>query len=307
MKPVGITLFGHWRGRKGRESRPRRRRGALGRMLLYLCVAFIVLWTLIPFTYLFLSSIKTNLEISAFPPVWFPERLHLKGYQDILFGTGHLDTPAGRFRACLRNSIVIASFTTAICVAAGALGGYALQRLQFGGKGTVSVGILVLQMFPFIAMLIPLYMTITKLGLRDTVWSLVFVHSAYIAPYATWIMRGFFSAIPRELEEAALIDGASRLGALFRIVMPLAAPGMAAVAVVAFLMSWNDFLSGLVFTTTTKAMPVTVVMAQFSSQTGADLGLMATGVVVAMAPPVVLALLFQRFLISGLVAGAVKG
>jgi multiple sugar transport system permease protein len=164
-----------------------------------------------------------------------------------------------------------------------------------------------IQMFPFIAMLIPLFMLITRLGLRDNVWSLIFVHSAYIAPYSAWIMRTFFSAVPRDLEDAALIDGTSRLGALFRISMPLAAPGMAAVAVVAFLMSWNDFLGGLVFTTTTKAMPVTVISAQFSSQTGADLGLMATGVVVAMGPPVILALLFQRFLISGLTAGAVKG
>lgn len=284
-----------------------RRKGLLGRAFLYLCVILIMLWTLIPFAYLLLSSIKTNLEITAFPPVWLPERPHLKGYRDILFGTGHLDTPAGRFRACLRNSVVIATCTTMICVAAGSLAGYALQRLSFRGKNVVSVGMLMVQMFPFIAMLIPLYILITRLHLRDNVWSLIFVHSAYIAPYATWIMRTFFSTIPRDLEDAALIDGAGRLGTLFRIIMPLSAPGMAAVAVVAFLASWNDFLAGLVFTATTKAMPVTVVSAQFSSQTGADLGLMATGVVVAMGPPIILALLFQRFLITGLVAGAVKG
>lgn len=284
-----------------------RRKGLLGRGLLYLCVVFILLWTLAPFAYIALSSIKTNLEITSFPPVWFPERPHLKGYRDILFGTGGLDTPAGRFRACLRNSVVIGAGTTVICVAAGSLAGYALQRLKFRGKEMLSIGILIVQMFPFIAMLIPIYMIVTKLHLRDTVWGLILLHSAYIAPYAAWIMRSFFSAIPRDLEDAALIDGASRLGALFRIVIPLSTPGMAAVAVVAFLASWNDFLAGLIFTTTTKAMPVTVVSAQFSSQTGADLGLMATGVVVAMAPPIIVALLFQRFLIAGLIAGAVKG
>jgi multiple sugar transport system permease protein len=296
----GSRRRGRWPGKRTRRVLPRR-------VFVYACVTLIVLWTLLPFSYLLLSSVKTNLEIAAFPPVWFPKKLHLTGYRDILLGTGNLDSPAGRFRACLRNSVLIASCTTVLCVVLGSLGGYALQRLKFRGRNTVGSGILIVQMFPFIAMLIPLYILITKLGLRDTIWSLVFVHSAYIAPYATWIMRSFFCAVPTELEDAALIDGTSRLGALFRVIMPLAAPGMAAVAVVAFLMSWNDFLAGLVFTTTTKAMPVTVVMAQFGSQTGADLGLMATGVVLGMGPPIVLALLFQRFLISGLVAGAVKG
>jgi multiple sugar transport system permease protein len=164
-----------------------------------------------------------------------------------------------------------------------------------------------MQMFPFIAMLVPLFLLVRQLGLRDTWWSLILVDSAFIAPYAVWIMRNFFAAIPRDLDDAAAIDGAGRMRTLVSVVLPISAPGIAAIAIYAFLAAWNDFLAGFILTSTPNAQPLTVLMAQFSSHNMADIGLQITGGLLAALPPVVLVLVFQRYLVRGLTAGAVKG
>jgi multiple sugar transport system permease protein len=277
--------------------------------LLLLMVIFILVWTLGPFTWLILSSLQTNHDLISLPWNLLPKPVTLDNYRQLLlgqYGQAGVATPSQQYREALRNSLVIAGSTTVICATIGVLGGYAFSRFNFKFKNTIFLLTLTMQMFPFVAVVIPLYLIIVRIGLRDNVLSLIMIDSAFISPYVVWIMRNFFAAIPTELEDAARIDGAGRLRALFSVILPLAAPGVVAAAVYSFLAAWNDFFAGLIFTSTIRSKPATVLMTQFTTRSNADMGLMTTGGVLAAIPPVVLALIFQRWLVRGLTAGAVK-
>jgi len=155
--------------------------------------------------------------------------------------------------------------------------------------------------------LVPVYTIIRDLKLMDTLQGLIIIYSALIMPFAVWIMRGYFLTIPRDLEDAARIDGCTRIGALIRVVIPLSAPGLVATSLFCFLLSWEEFLFALIFTSSPAAKTIPVAIAEFTGRHAIDYGMMATGGVIAAIPPVLIALLFQRYLVSGLTSGAVKG
>jgi len=290
---------------------PRRRRRLKGSTIIRaIVIGLFLAWTLLPILWMIDASFQSELQLTGLPFRFLPDPPVLRNYESILlgqYGTSSSTAAQQIYFAGLRNSLVIAVGTTLVCCTTGILAGYAFSRFRFRGSDRLFLGTMTMQMFPFVAMAVPLFLLVRQVGLRDTWWSLILVDSAFIAPYAVWIMRNFFAAIPRELDEAAAIDGATRLRTLVSVILPISAPGVAAVAVYAFLAAWNDFFGGLVLTSTPNAEPLTVLMTQFSSHSQADIGLQITGGLLAALPPVILALALQRFLVRGLTAGAVKG
>ena len=167
--------------------------------------------------------------------------------------------------------------------------------------------ILATQFLPIVALIIPLYMIMRWLGLLNTRLALIIADCSFILPLIIWLMRGYFESVPKDLEDVARIDGCSRFGTIFRIVLPLSTPGLAASAIFAFIIAWNEFFSALILSSTLKSKTVSVLIAEYSSKVGVDYVAMAAAGVIASLPPVILALIFQKYIIQGLTAGAVKG
>jgi multiple sugar transport system permease protein len=277
----------------------------LERILTYFGAFVVVLIVIAPPVWLFISSISTQTELLSAPVHWIPKDPTFERYRQIIYATG--TDAAAVFRRSMWNSFVIAAAVTVICVGIGSLAAYSFARMRSGKHGALMYLMLFSYMLPPIMIMVPLYTIMRDLKLMDTLRGLILVYSALIMPFAVWIMRGYFLSIPRDLEDAAMIDGCTRLGALFKVVMPLSAPGLVATALFCFLASWEEFLLALVFTSSPAAKTIPVAIAEFTGRHAIDYGMMATGGVIAAIPPVIIALLFQRYLISGLTSGAVKG
>jgi ABC-type glycerol-3-phosphate transport system permease component len=207
----------------------------------------------------------------------------------------------------VRNSLVVAGATTAICVALGGVCAYALARLRFRGKSVVLGLVLAVSMLPQISVVPPLFLALRRLHLIDTYPGLVLPYLTFAMPLAIWLLAGFFRQLPAELEEAALVDGASRFRVLREIVLPLAMPGLAATAIVTFVYAWNEFLFALAFTLGPERQTVPVAIALFRGRYQVPWGQILAAAIVATAPVAGLVLAFQRRIVQGLTAGAVKG
>jgi ABC-type glycerol-3-phosphate transport system permease component len=207
----------------------------------------------------------------------------------------------------IRNSLVVAATTTALCVALGACAAYALARLQMRGKRVILASILAVTMFPQIAIVSPLYMGLRALRLIDTYPGLILPYLTFAMPLTVWLLVAFFRALPRDLEEQAMVDGATRWQAMTRIVLPLSAPGLATTAILTFIYCWNEFLFALSFTLGPERQTVPVAMALFRGQYQIPWGEILAGAIVATAPVAIVVLAFQRRIVQGLTAGAVKG
>lgn len=207
----------------------------------------------------------------------------------------------------IRNSLVVAGSTTAFCVAIGALCAYALARLQFPGKVALLGFILAVGMFPQISVVSPLYLLLRELHLINTYPGLILPYLTFAMPLTVWLLVGFFRQLPAELEEAAMVDGATRLRAFREVIVPLALPGLATTAILTFVYSWNEFLFALSFTLGPERQTVPVAIALFRGQYQVPWGQILAAAVVATAPVTLLVLAFQRRIVQGLTAGAVKG
>jgi multiple sugar transport system permease protein len=260
---------------------------------------------LAPFAWLLYASVVGQNDVSTVPMHWWPERWTLSRYRDIF--TGRQNSVAAEFRSAVVNSVIVASGTVLVSLVVGVLGGYALARLRFPLRRASLMSFLVTYMLPPITLIIPLYLLMSRFGLLDTKLGLVIVYCSLAVPFALWTMSNFFSTLPPELEEAARVDGCSRLGALVRIVLPLSRPGIIATALFAFLLCWDEFLYSLIFTSTSQAKTIPVAIAEFTGRNAVDFGLIAAGGIVASIPPLLLTLALQRYLLSGLSSGAVKG
>jgi len=275
-------------------------------ILIYTLVILIFLLTIAPFCWLIISSISMKAELLSVPPHWIPKNPTLKSYKEILFGGARTTRAARYFKQAVGNSIVVAGSATALCLAIGSIASYSFTRLRFRGRRPLLLTILATQMIPAVGIIIPIYVVMMNLRLLDTHLGLFVTYSSFVLPLMIWIMMGYFQTIPVDIEDAARIDGCSRLGALFRVVLPLAAPGLAATGIFAFIVAWNEFFIALVLTES-KAKTLPVLISEFSTKFGADYVMMSTGGVLASLPPVILALTFQKFIIKGLTGGAVKG
>jgi len=207
----------------------------------------------------------------------------------------------------IRNSLIVAGATTAVTVPLAALAAYAIARLRFRGKTLLLANILAVSMFPQVALVAPLFMLLRALGLIDTYPGLVLPYLTFAMPLAIWLLVGFFRHLPRDLEEAAMVDGASRLRTLMEVVAPVAAPGVATTAILTFLYCWNEFLFALSFMLRPDHHTVPVAIALFRGQYQVPWGQVLAAAVVATTPVMAIVLLLQRRIVQGLTAGAVKG
>jgi multiple sugar transport system permease protein len=251
-----------------------------------------------PFLWQVVTSLKPAAELTSLPPL-LPTRLTGEHYAAIF--TGH---PLLRIIA---NSAVVAVCTTALALVVGALAAYAVSILRVRGRAAILGVVLSVSMFPPIATVSPLFLLLNALGLRDTLAALVLTYSTFSLPLAVWLLANFFDALPRELYVAARVDGCSAFGALWRVVLPLAAPGILAAGLLVFIFAWNEFLFALSFTATEASRTLPVGIALFPGLHEVPYGEIAAASVVATLPVVALAFAFQRRIVEGLTAGAVKG
>lgn len=286
----------------------RKAKKKLGRVVLYLLVLIIVLSIALPYLWLIISSISTKADLISTPIHFFPEKPTLQNYKDMIFGTGKQTTDAAsQFMFAIRNSAIVAGVVTAACLIVGLLASFAFSRYRFKGKGVTLNLILFVQMIPPIAVIIPMYMIMLNLKMMDNLGALIIIYLSFTLPFVIWIMKGYLDGIPVDLEEAAMIDGCGRLKSFFLVVLPVASTGLASTTIFAFIIAWNEFFYALNFTSTSASKTLPVLITEFSSKYGADFILTSTAGVLASLPPVLLALLFQKYIISGLTSGAVKG
>lgn len=269
--------------------------------LKYVALGVALLAALAPVYWMLTISLKTEVEQFAVPPRWLGFAPTLAHYREAFL--------ARSFGRYLVTSAVVAVLSTACAMLLGTLAAYALARFPLPRRAgpRLSLWILSTRMFPPIVTAVPVFLLMRDVRLLNTTAALVVVYTAFNLPFVVWMMRGFFREIPRDLEEAALVDGDTRLGALRRVVLPLAAPGLAATAVFCLIASWNEFLFALVLTQTDAAMTLPVGIAGRVTQYEIRWGVMSAAGVVAMTPILLFALAVQRYLVRGLSLGAVKG
>jgi multiple sugar transport system permease protein len=275
------------------------------RIFIHVAAALVSLIFLAPFAWMLLASISPQKDLLSVPLDWTPNHISFERYREIF--TAHGDNPFANFRSALLNSIIVATSAVAISVTVGIFGAYSLARLRFRAQRPMLLVFLSTYMVPPIALVIPLYLIMVNLNLLDTRLGLVIVYCTFTTPFVIWIMGNFFRTIPHELEDAARVDGCTRVGALFRVILPLARPGLLATMLFAFLVAWDEFLYALIFTSTTASKTAPVAIAEFAGRFTTDFGLQAAGGILAALPPVLIALVFQRYIVSGLASGAVKG
>jgi len=272
-----------------------------------LLVIPVILFIYLPVAWLIISSISTRSELLSTPIHWIPQQPTFQIYINILTPGQDTSEVAKTFRITLWNSLLVASSVTVIALTLGSLASYALIRLRFPFRQSMLVGILGTRMIPEISLVIPLYLFATRFGLFNSPIILIITYLSFALPFAIWLMAAFFNTIPVELEDAARIDGCNRIETLFRIIMPISAPGLVSTGLFVFLTAWDEFFFALILTSTVSAKTVPVAIAEFTGRYVVDVGGMMTGGVLAAIPPVLLSLIFQRYIVSGLTAGAVKG
>lgn len=274
-------------------------RRRLGRASFAGLVGLVVAYSLGPYAWTLVTSLKTERELYRFPVTYLPQAPTLINYVHVFSGN-----PFGRF---LLNSCIVALTSTVVCVFLAVLASYAFARLRFPGHRVLFLAILIVAMIPLITVIVPLYVLVRGLGLLNTYAGLIGPYITWSLPVAIFILTAFFREIPRDLEEAAAIDGCSRVGALFRIIAPLAAPGLATAGIIVFVNTWNEFLVALTLTSSTEMRTITVGIALFRGEFTFPWGVISAAVLLATVPVVVLILLGQRLVVRGLTAGAVKG
>lgn len=274
-------------------------------LLLHVAAWVVAIACLAPVSYMVLASITPQRVLITTPLRWIPKTFDFSRYATILQGGS--DSVGATFRAAMGNSIVVAVGVVAISMIVGIFGAYAFARLRFRFRRVVLILFLATYMLPQIALLIPLYLIMSSLGLLDTTIGLVVVDCSLVVPFVLWILSNYFLSIPEELEEAARIDGTSRLGALWYVVLPAARPGIFAAIMFAFLLAWDEFMYALIFTSSDASKTLPVAISEFAGRYTTDFGLVAAGGILAALPPVIVAMIFQRYVVSGMAAGAVKG
>ena len=273
----------------------------LGGPVLWVGLAALTLFAMLPFVWVFLASFKTRAELYATPIVYLPASLSVANYVEAW--TSKL-TPFSRFFA---NSLWVSSVTMVATTLVSILAGYALARFRFAGRQTFLLVFLATQMFPAVLLIAPLLSQWYALGLIDTYQALIYSNFSFTVPFTVWMLVGYFESIPRELEESAMIDGCTRFGSLLRIVLPLAAPGVAATAIFAFVASWSELLFAITFTSQTEMRTLSAGLLFMVGQYEIQWGQLSAGVIISTIPVAILFTYLQRHLIQGLSAGAVKG
>ncbi len=282
--------------RQGRSLATKRRISLTLKLLL---AAVLLVPTLFPMFWIVISSLKTNAETHTIPVTFLPAEWSLQSYRDVF--------ERRNFTRYLFNAMVVAIATTAWGVMVAAWSGYGFARYDFRFKPAAMAFVLAAQSFPRILLVIPYFQMVNRFDLKDTYLALILAYSTFIQPLCLWIMKEYFEQIPRELDEAALVDGASPYRAFWDIILPLARPALGATAIIGFLTAWNEYEFALVLTTTERVRTISVAVASFIGEFTTEWNLVMAAAAVATMPLVLVFLFFQKQLMHGLTGGAVKG
>lgn len=275
-------------------------RKMIGAIIKYVVLIVIMVVVLFPIYWMIITSFKTRLELTTYPPSLFPQLIILDNYRDSFANSA--------IPSYIRNSIIVVLVSTFISLVLGTLAGYSLARFPFtpSFKANISFWIISTRMIPPIVTIIPIFLIFKDLRILNTYLGLIIVYTGFTLPFTTWMMRVFVGEVPVDLEEAAMVDGSSRLGALVSVVLPLLAPGLAATAVFSLILVWNEFLFSLILTTTSASITLPVGIAGYVSQFEVLWGQMSAVGTVAILPILVFTLAVQRYLVRGLTLGAVR-
>ena len=261
-------------------------------ILIFLVMTFPIYWMVS-------TALKPGNEILSLTPVWIPTHVTFDNFQTAI----HVPF----FWNDVVNSLIIVGSTVAICIVLAFLAAAAVARFGFRGRAAFVIMVIAVQMVPLNALVIPIYLFLDRVGQVDSLVGVIAYYMAVVLPFMIWTLRGFVANIPAELEESAMIDGASRVGAFMRIVFPLVAPGLVATAIFGFIQAWNEYIIAYVLLSTPSKQTLTIWLASFTTQHGTDWGGLMAGATLTALPVVVLFLLVQRYVQGGLTAGAVKG
>ena len=284
------------------------KQGLLFRLTIWFGVALLLLWSLGPIYWTLVSSITPSADFSARPIHFFPQNFTLDHFERLL-GI-NVDRIGGiqvwaQFRAALFNSAVTSLAATFFCVVISALGGYAFTRLNFPGRKALFIAVVATLAIPGYAVLIPLYRLMIGMHLVDTFLGITLIYVSAFLPLSLWLMRSVFESLPISLEEAAQLDGASRLRIFFTIVIPLVGPGLTAAAILTFLGAWGQYLVPLIFSPT-ATKPLTVLIPEFATKNFIDYGHITASGSIAIVVPALVVIFLNRYLVTGLLAGSVK-
>tara|TARA_R100000365_G_scaffold569_1_gene1901 strand:- start:931 stop:1761 length:831 start_codon:yes stop_codon:yes gene_type:complete len=275
------------------------RRSKASFVLIYVCAALVAAVCLFPFLWMWVSSIKELRELYTIPPVWFPAMPTLENYRAVLF-----ESNVPRY---FLNSLIISFGATGLALFIAIFAAYGFARFKFRGKTFYQSFVLIGQLLPTAAIIVPLFVTLRTLGLVNTYLGLILVYMIITLPLAVWMLTSYFRSIPVELEEAAIIDGSSRIGVLFRITLPLSIPGIIAVLVYSFVTTWNEFIFALTFATDSSVKTLPIGLAEFTTEFNTDWGAVMAASMIMTVPIAVLFLSMQRMFVGGMTAGATKG
>ncbi len=269
------------------------------RWIAFLVMLLVLLIMLFPFAWMISTSIKTSQEIYVRPPVWMPKSPTFENYQHVFNST--------QFPRHFLNSAIVGIGTTCVALCIAITSAYSLSRLRFRGRQIYGVWLLYTQVLPHVFMLLPLFLLMSRLGLLNSYWSLIITYSTICLPFSIWMLKGYFDTTPPDLEDAARIDGCTRIQAMWRIVIPPSIPGIAAVAIYVFIVAWQEFLFALTLTRTESMRTVTVSLSMLRGDIRVLWGpIMAASVLTVL--PVAIAFVFvSKSLVQGLTMGAVKG
>jgi multiple sugar transport system permease protein len=262
-------------------------------------LVLMLLWTAIPFYWMVATSLKHNKEIYGFEATLIPEQPTLANYATVF-----RETP---YMLYLRNSVVVAVGSTVLSMIIACLGAYAIARLNFPGRALLARGLVFTYLVPTSLLFIPMFAMMSALRLTDSLYGLTIAYLGFDVPFCTWLLMGYFRSVPVELEEAARVDGCNRISALLRVVLPMSLPALVVVTFFSFTHAWNEFLYAHVFTSTTAARTVTTGLVNFMSQDVFFWGPLMASTVMSALPPVLMFLVFQRWVVKGLTLGGVKG
>jgi multiple sugar transport system permease protein len=267
--------------------------------LSYTVLLVLAVLVLFPFFWMTITSFKNEEQMRSLVSMFWPRPLVSENYQQLLSKTD--------FVSWYGNSATVAISSTLLATGVGTIGAYALARLKFLGRGFMASATLITYLVPPSILFIPLYAQMRNLGLANSLAGLIAAYPSFTVPFVTWLLMGYFESIPEELEEAAMIDGATRFGAFYRVVLPLSAPGVLAAGLYAFTQAWNEFLYALVFITDGRLRTLPVGLASFITGDVYGWGYLMAGAVLTTLPVIAAYIYLQKYMVEGLTAGSVKG
>jgi multiple sugar transport system permease protein len=294
------------------------------RILLFTASIAFLAYVLAPIAWLVSSSFQPEVELTSKPPHWLPRQPTLENFAAIFKAADEVvtyetrkqgDTATGGFipstakvlLPSMWNSFLVAAAVVVLNLLVSIPAAYAMAKIRFAGRQASIYFMLATRVIPDIALVVPFFLFISKLGLLDNLWSLVITYLAITVPFSIFVLVSYFESLPDELDKAARVDGCSRLQTLLRVYLPLSTPSLVAVVLFSFLTSWNEFLLALMFTQTPASQTMPIIVASFTSDFNISFSFINAAGVLAIIPPVILAVMFERYIVSGLTAGAVKG